>query len=235
MIKRITRPGVLLTHTEPLSFGLSFFPRIAVLDIADEQYKLIDSMLQAGRPVRMRLIVHNGFTSGPIDCANLVGEIPGYEHPEQVVIVAAHLDSWDLGTGAIDDGFGAAAVLGVAEQMMRAGVKPRRTIRFVLFTGEEQGLLGSQAYVRRHKDDLANILCVFALDWGQGPITKFAPRGTFRTGGRAATGERGGGQRRLSVRDRCLLLHPCGATGRCRVSGFAQLYGDRAFRGGHLG
>lgn len=99
-------------------------------------------------------------------------DLPGTEHPEQLVIVGAHLDSWDLGTGAIDDGFGAAAVLAAAETLLRSNAESKRTIRFVLFTGEEQGLLGSRAYLAAHQQELANVICAFALDWGQGPITK---------------------------------------------------------------
>jgi len=178
VIKRDTRPGILLTHTEPLSFPLSSGPsRIAVVDIAEEHQKLLESLVRSGRRVRLRIDVENQFSPGPVDCANIVGEIPGYQHPEQIVVVAAHLDSWDLGTGATDDGFGTASVLAAAEAMLGSGLKPRRTIRFVLFTGEEQGLLGSQAYVQRHRAELQNILCAFALDWGQGAITKFPQAG----------------------------------------------------------
>jgi Zn-dependent M28 family amino/carboxypeptidase len=147
------------------------------LDIADEHYKLIEWLLRAGRPVRIRLNVENQFSRGPVECANIVGEIRGSEHPEQIVVVAAHLDSWDLGTGAIDDGFGTAGVLAAAEALVKSGVKPRCTIRFVLFTGEEQGLLGSRAYVEKHRAELANIVGTFALDWGQGPITKLPVAG----------------------------------------------------------
>jgi Zn-dependent M28 family amino/carboxypeptidase len=87
------------------------------------------------------------------------------------------LDSWDLGTGAIDDGFGIAAVLAAAHSIVSSGIKPKRTIRFVLFTGEEQGLLGSKAYVQGHRSELQNIVCAFILDWGNGPITKIPVAG----------------------------------------------------------
>ena len=110
--------------------------------------------------------VENSFSAGPVPSENIVGEIEGGVHPEQVVLVSAHLDSWDLGTGATDDGFGAAAVLGAAQALVRTGLRPARTLRFVLFTGEEEGLLGSRAYVRQHATELGNIVAVFALDWG---------------------------------------------------------------------
>jgi hypothetical protein len=68
-----------------------------------------------------------------------------------------------------DDGFGVAAILGAAHALVRSGLRPARTLRFVLFTGEEEGLLGSRAYVRQHAAELGNIVAVFALDWGAGP------------------------------------------------------------------
>ncbi len=75
------------------------------------------------------------------ETANAVGEIRGREHPEEILVVGAHLDSWDLSEGATDNGMGSVSVLGAAEAILRSGQRPRRTIRFVLFNGEEQGLL----------------------------------------------------------------------------------------------
>lgn len=165
------RPGIMLPHTGPITFAgpSSDLPAVA---LADEQEQLISRMLDSGKPVRVRLDIQNDFTPGPVPSSNIVGEIPGSKNSEQTVLVGAHLDSWDLGTGAIDDGFGVAAVLGAAKSIIASGVKPKRTIRFVLFTGEEQGLLGSKAYVQMHKGELQNLICAFALDWGNGPITK---------------------------------------------------------------
>src|SRR2546427_13213982 len=81
---------------------------------------------------------------------NTVAEIRGTDHPGQVVIVGAHLDSWDLGTGTTDNGTGSMATLEAARIIAQSGLKPRRTIRFILFTGEEQGLLGSRKYAEAH-------------------------------------------------------------------------------------
>jgi len=108
-----------------------------------------------------------------------VGDIRGTEHPEQIVVVGGHLDSWDLASGATDNGFGATAALGAAQAIMKSGHKPRRTIRFVLFTGEEEGLLGSIAYVKAHQSEMANHIAAVILDNGQGPIVG------FQLGGRA--------------------------------------------------
>ena len=172
VVFRDRRPGMMLPHTGPISFpGRS--SGLAVLDIAAEQEDLILRVLHAGKPVRVRIDVKNEFTAGPVSSSNVVAEFRGSLHPEEVVLLGAHLDSWDLGTGAIDDGFGVAAVLGAAKTIAESGVKPKRTIRFVLFTGEEQGLLGSRAYVRAHQTEMRNVVCALVLDWGNGPITNF--------------------------------------------------------------
>jgi carboxypeptidase Q len=172
VLRRDRRPGRMLTHTGPLSFpGRS--STLPVLDIAEEHEALIMRVLGAGKPVLLRLDVQNEFTAGGAVSNNIVGEIHGSQHPEQVVVLGAHLDSWDLGAGSIDDGFGVAAVLGAAKSILGPHVKPKRTIRFVLFTGEEQGLLGSRAYVQMHQREINNLVCAIILDWGNGPIKKF--------------------------------------------------------------
>jgi carboxypeptidase Q len=165
------RPGMLLPHTGPI--GLPFHRTdMVVLDMASEQRDLVARTLQLGKACRMKIDVQNEFTPGAVPSRNIVGEIPGSDYPEQVVVVGAHLDSWDLGTGAVDDGFGVAAALGSAKAILSAGVKPKRTIRFILFTGEEQGLLGSRAYLKQHQVETNNFVCAVVLDWGSGPITK---------------------------------------------------------------
>jgi carboxypeptidase Q len=109
-----------------------------------------------------------------VPSANVVGEIRGSTNPEQVIVVGGHLDSWDLASGSTDNGCGALTTLGAAEAIVKSGFKPRRTIRFVLFTGEEQGDDGSFNYVRMHKDEMANHLAAIILDDGQGPVIGFA-------------------------------------------------------------
>ena len=99
---------------------------------------------------------------------NTVGEIPGTEKPDEVVVVGAHLDSWDLAQGATDNGTGTVVVLETARALLRSGVKPKRTIRFILFTGEEQGLHGSAAYVAAHKEEMSKITAALVHDTGNG-------------------------------------------------------------------
>jgi carboxypeptidase Q len=163
--------GMHLTHTGILGFAVDF--PIPVVDMTREDQGQIERYLAAGKPVRMRINVQNTFTNGAVESANVVGEIVGREHPEEIVVVGAHLDSWDLSEGTTDNGTGSTSVLGAAEAILRSGAVPRRTIRFVLFTGEEQGLLGSLAYVKQHQDEMKNHIGDIVLDIGQGPVKEF--------------------------------------------------------------
>jgi carboxypeptidase Q len=163
--------GMNLTHTGILGFDEDF--AIPVMSMTAEDQSQLERYADSGITPRVRLNVQNTFTKGPVDSANVVGEIRGRENPEQVFVVGAHLDSWDLSLGSTDNGTGSASVLGAAEAIVRSGLKPRRTIRFVLFTGEEQGLDGSMAYVKEHASEWQNHLGDLVLDEGQGPVKEF--------------------------------------------------------------
>src|SRR6266699_1777402 len=163
--------GMNLTHTGILGFDAVF--AIPVLSMTAEDQGQLERYVESGKKVRARFNVQNTFTNGPVESANVVGEIRGRENPEQVLVVGAHLDSWDLSEGTTDNGTGSASVLGSAEAIVRSGMRPRRTIRFVLFTGEEQGLDGSFAYMKQHQSEMANHLGNLVLDNGQGPVREF--------------------------------------------------------------
>jgi Zn-dependent M28 family amino/carboxypeptidase len=111
---------------------------------------------------------------GPIEQQNVVGEIRGYERPDEVVILGAHLDSWELGTGALDNGCNAALVIEAASAIKATGLLPRRTIRFVLFSGEEQGTVGSFEYVKAHQAELDKTRGVIIFDAGIGRVTGYS-------------------------------------------------------------
>lgn len=160
--------GMRLTHTGALGYNAYF--EIPVVSMIAEDQEQLERFIDQGKAIRMKINVENKVTSGPVESANVVGEIRGTEHPEQVVVVGGHLDSWDLSQGATDDGCGVATTLGAAKAIKLSGFRPKRTIRFVLFTGEEQGLLGSMAYTKMHKDELKNHLAAVVLDEGQGPV-----------------------------------------------------------------
>jgi Zn-dependent M28 family amino/carboxypeptidase len=115
---------------------------------------------------------------GPtITTHNVVAELKGTELPDEIVILGAHLDSWELGTGALDNGCNAALVIDALRSIKAAGIRPKRTLRFILFSGEEEGLLGSYAYVRAHQKELDNIVGELVLDEGTGPIASFSTGG----------------------------------------------------------
>jgi len=164
-------PGMNLTHTGILGFDADF--SIPVLSMTAEDQGQLERYVESGKKVLVRFNVQNTFSNGPAESANVVGEIRGRESPEQVLVVGAHLDSWDLSEGTTDNGTGSASVLGSAEAIVRSGMRPRRTIRFVLFTGEEEGLDGSFAYMKQHQSEIANHLGNLVLDEGQGPVKEF--------------------------------------------------------------
>jgi Zn-dependent M28 family amino/carboxypeptidase len=134
-----------------------------------ENYTLLWRLLDAGA-VQAEVNIESSFSGKSVEVYNTVAEIPGSEKPDEVVIIGAHLDSWDLGTGATDNGTGSMAVLAAARALQKLGVKPKRTIRFVLFTGEEQGLNGSKAYVKAHSNELGKISGVLVHDSGTGKV-----------------------------------------------------------------
>ena len=163
--------GMNLTHTGILGFDADF--AVPVVSMTAEDQGQLERYIGRGLAPKVRFIIQNTFTSGPVESANVVGEIRGRENPEQVLVVGGHLDSWDLSEGTTDNGMGSSCTLGAADTIMRSGMKPRRTIRFVLFTGEEQGLDGSFAYVKQHQAEMANHLGSLILDNGQGPVRAF--------------------------------------------------------------
>src|SRR5882757_390541 len=163
--------GMNVTHTGILGFDADV--AIPVLSLTAEDQGQLERYAANGKKMRVRLNVQNTFSNGSVESANVVGEIRGRENPEQVLVVGAHLDSWDLSEGATDNGTGSASVLGAADAIVRSGMKPRRTIRFVLFTGEEQGLDGSFAYMKQHQTEMGNHLGNLVLDNGQGPVREF--------------------------------------------------------------
>jgi len=126
--------------------------------------------------VRARFSMPNKI--GPaIEQENIVGEIRGREKPDEAVILGAHLDSWDLGTGALDNGCNAALVIEAARAIKATGLVPRRTIRFVLFSGEEQGMYGSWQYALAHRAELDKIRAVVVFDSGVGRVTGYSLTG----------------------------------------------------------
>jgi len=164
-----SRPrGLLYRH--PVSLGLDLAP-VPMAIVSREHAERLARLAERGE-VRVRLSIADRI-SGPYRAANVVAEIPGTDKRNELVVIGAHLDSWDLGTGAQDNGVNAATVIDVARAFVQLGLQPRRTVRFILFTGEEQGMLGSEAYVAQHKAELDNHVAFMTFDVGSGHTSGF--------------------------------------------------------------
>jgi len=152
------------------------------LFMAHEHYALLYRLAttKGGTPPKVELEVTNTFIPGPIQVFNTVGEIVGSEKPDEIIVVGAHLDSWDLGTGTTDNGTGSTITLEIARtlaKLAKEGNRPKRTIRFVLFTGEEQGLYGSRRYCEKHKAEMAKHSVALVHDTGTGKVLGFGLQG----------------------------------------------------------
>ena len=169
VLRDSNKPHGLLNMTD-VSLARYDIGPIPTAFITGEGYRMIFRMLQQHLPVRVEMEMTNSIGDKPMEVYNTVAEIRGSEKPEEVVIIGAHLDSWDLATGSTDNGTGSMAVVEAARALAKLKLKPKRTIRFVLFSGEEQGLYGSQEYVKAHKNDLEKISAVLVHDTGTGRV-----------------------------------------------------------------
>jgi carboxypeptidase Q len=167
-----TRPRDLL-YRHTITWGS--IAKIPMAQVGREDGLRLARLLDAGRALKVRLDLQNRI-GGPWHPSNVVAEIRGSEKPEEIVLLGAHLDSWDLGTGALDNGVNCALVVDVA-RAIAAGPRPKRTIRFVLFTSEETGLLGSLGYVRLHRDELSRHVAAIIHDIGDGKIVGYYTNG----------------------------------------------------------
>ncbi len=153
-----------IAHTGALSYD-NEAPRIPAAALSNPDADLMERMLATGKPVR--LFLKMGARDLPYEqSANVIAEVPGTDLEEEVVLIGAHLDSWDLGTGAIDDGTGVAIAAETAALIARSGVKTRRTIRVVLFASEEYVIAGGAAYARLPEDEIGRHVVALEADAG---------------------------------------------------------------------
>jgi carboxypeptidase Q len=164
---------ILYRHTNSSAGEIDRIPQVLV---AREDGERIARLLASGHPVWADLSIPNQL-GGPIKTANVIAEIKGGEKPDEFVILGAHLDSWELGTGALDNGCNAALVVDALRAIKASGLTPRRSIRFILFSGEEEGLLGSRAYATAHRAELDKAAGVIIYDSGTGKTTGFSDGG----------------------------------------------------------
>ncbi len=157
-------------HTGGRFTGLSMesLPKVVEVRIRKSDYKTLTTALKVGRNVELEANIENHFVPGPVPQYNVIAELKGSEKPDEVVIICGHYDSWNGpgSVGANDNGTGSTVTLEAARLLSRVGAKPKRTIRFILWSGEEQGLLGSRAYVEMHKGEMDKISAVFNDDGG---------------------------------------------------------------------
>jgi len=160
--------GLLYRH--PMSFTSAPAP-VPVAVLAREQADRI-ARLAEKEDVTVRLLLRNE-NGGAFQSRNVVADIRGRDKPDEIVLLGAHLDSWDLGTGAEDNGINAALVINVARAIKKLGLQPRRTMRFVLWTGEENGMWGSAGYVISHAAELDQHVATITFDIGSGKTLGF--------------------------------------------------------------
>src|SRR5580658_4262229 len=164
---------ILYRHTNSGEGEIDKLPQVIV---AREDGERMARLLAAGNLVWADLSIPNQIGDA-LKTANVVAEITGSEKPDEFVILGAHLDSWELGTGALDNGCNAALVVDALRAIKASGLQPRRSIRFILFSGEEEGLLGSRAYSRAHRPELDKAAGVIIYDSGTGKTTGFSDGG----------------------------------------------------------
>jgi carboxypeptidase Q len=163
LIRSVGGADYRLPHTGETDYA-NDAPKIPAGAVTAEDADLIGDLVRQG-PVRMKLVL-TPQTLPDVESANVIGDIKGSEHPEQVIVVSGHLDSWDLGTGAIDDGAGVAVSMEVANLVNKLHLKPKRTIRVIAWMNEENGLAGSKQYEKDHEKEWMNHFAAMETDGG---------------------------------------------------------------------
>ena len=165
LIRSVGGADYRLPHTGQTDYA-SDAPKIPAGAVTAEDADLIADLVRQG-PVKMKLVLTPQILPN-VESANVIGDIKGSEHPEQVVVVSGHLDSWDLGTGAIDDGAGVAVSMEAANLIQRLHLKPKRTIRVIAWMNEENGSAGSKQYAKDHEKEWMNHFAAMETDGGAG-------------------------------------------------------------------
>jgi len=196
LVRSITPISLQTPHTGNMFYedGVTKVPHAA---ITIEDAELLQRLQDRGEKPIVRLKM-TAQTQGESLSRNVVAEIPGSERPDEIVLVSGHIDSWDVGQGAQDDGGGCITAWEAARLIMKSGLKPRRTIRVVLWTNEENGVRGAKSYVATHTNSLAKHVAAIESDSGT-----FRPTGFGLTGSDAAM---------KTLKEISPLLKPIGAT-----------------------
>ncbi len=195
-------------HTGALRYDEAL-PKIPAAAITIEGAETLARMQARGDRIRLRLVM-NAHMLPDVESANVVAELTGSKHPEQVILLGAHFDSWDVGTGAHDDGGGCLQIWEALRLLKKLGLRPARTIRIVLYTNEENGLRGGTGYLEAHRAELANHLLAIETD-----------SGTFRPTGLGLTTTNEG--LRALLADVLKLLEPIDASSLSKEGGGADI------------
>jgi len=165
LIRSVGGADYRLLHTGQTDYA-GDAPKIPAGAVTAEDADLIADLVRQG-PVKIKLVL-TPQTLPNVESANVIGDIKGSEHPEQIIIASGHLDSWDLGTGAIDDGAGVAVSMEAANLIQKLHLKPKRTIRVIAWMNEENGSAGSKQYAKDHEKEWANHFAAMETDGGAG-------------------------------------------------------------------
>lgn len=206
LVRSLTARSLGTPHTGTLWYR-SDAPRIPAAAVTVEDAELIARLARSG-PVTVKLTMGARILPDARS-ANVIGELRGRERPDEIVLIGAHLDSWDVGSGAHDDGAGCVMMMQALTVLRRLGLQPRRTIRVVLFTNEENGGRGADGYRKQHADEIARHVLAVEADSGG-----FAPRGFDVQGNDAALAR---------VRELTRMLAAIGATEVAPGSGGADI------------
>jgi hypothetical protein len=171
LVRSITPISLQSPHTGALEY-VEGFPKIPAAAVTIEDALLIQRLVDAGNPVTAHLEMEAHMLPDA-DSANVIGEIPGRERPDEVVVIGGHLDSWDVGAGAQDDGSGCVTALEAAHIIHALGLRPRRTLRVVFWTNEENGGAGGDAYRAWAGDTIKNHVAAIEMDGGAEKPTGF--------------------------------------------------------------
>lgn len=168
VIRSIGTDNERFPHTGGMRYALGV-PQIPAAALSIPDAEMLERLIQAGAPVRLSMTL--GCRTLPdAESANVIGDVPGSAAPEEIVLLGAHLDAWDLGFGAVDDGAGVGIVVDAARAIAALPRRPRRTVRVALFANEENGLAGAKAYAETHKEELAKHVVALEADAGAGRV-----------------------------------------------------------------
>jgi len=195
LVRSVGPVGLRTPHTGNMNYGDDTVAKIPAAAITVEDALRIQRLTNRGIKVRVRIKMEARFDPD-VESFNVVGEIRGSEKPEEIVLVGCHFDSWDTGTGASDDGVGCIVGWEAARLMKKLNIRPKRTVRVVLFTNEENGIRGGNGYRDQHAKEAANHIMALESDGGV-----FAPARLGFTGSPAA---------RQLINDIATLLVPVG-------------------------